>query len=403
MLEFQAIEESCRVLSSTIGDKEAELLAILQRIEPRDVALDEIHKSQDCLRNIKIEQKNFVGGVESMATLMPLNLPLYSLVLFGIMPSYLAEEVTIKVPAILNSIFSEIATLLDLEKSHRNVHLYQGSRDDFAGALIPNVDVTLFTGKIENANKLRNTIRKDGMFLFNGRGVNPVVVGPGADVEIAAKKSVDVKIFNSGQDCAAADCILVHRSVSSDFIAAAAECLARIKVGDFADPDVRVGPLFENRQLLVAAEHLVKFSDQIVFGGNINFKDRIMQPTMVFVPGFESVNYKEFFSPLLHVVEYRDEADLQAYFEAQQYRYNAMYVTTFGTSSYVSSGQSHSIVLAGKTIHEHERGNFEYGGFSFGASFVQMGRTSVAQPILVSREIASLLNNRRTSTRQAEP
>lgn len=391
-VEYDAVDfDKVKALASTLADvlekKTGNLLSILTRIESHETALDEIEKSIDCLRNIDVEKENYVHRIGDTAVFMPLNLPLYSMVIFGAVPSFLSKNVSIRYPSLLSEISQAIGEELGISSILPNLNVQNVGKEEFVSRFVAPADATIFTGKKENIDKVRKKARKDSLILFNGRGVNPVVIGPDADLQAAIDKSSYVKIFNSGQDCAAADCLFVHESLSRGFVHALKSNLETIVVGAYSDNLVRVGPLIESEQLRVASEYLYKHADHIVLGGAVDFAKRTVHPALVFYPDFGAINSKELFSPVLHVVEYRDDKDLIPYFESSQYRNNAMYVSLFGKSDYLTSGQKHTIVLQDQNIHDFERGYKEYGGYSQGASFVQMGREITAQPILTSREL----------------
>jgi len=373
-------------LATCIDENRDRLIAILQRSESHETIEDELFKSTDALRNAHIEAEYFDRKVGTAASFLPLNLPLYSLVIFGVIPSAVAGEMFVRAPARLASVLTELAAALDLATSFPEVRVSAADRDTFVRNHAATADLVIFTGKLANAQKLRPLLRRDVLFLFSGRGVNPIVVGPDADLATAIAKTAHVKLFNGGQDCAAPDCIFVHTSRSRAFVEGLRAQLAEVKIGDYTDPGVRIGPLVEIEQLSHAAKHLAEHRANIVHGGRVEFLDGIVHPSVVFYPRFERTNATELFSPLFFVTEYETEEQLESYFATTQYRQNAMYVSLFGSSRAVTE-QCHSIVLKDAIVNESERGNLEYGGYSTGASFVQHGKDIKAKPILVSREV----------------
>jgi acyl-CoA reductase-like NAD-dependent aldehyde dehydrogenase len=377
-------------LADRIDARRGELAAILQRIESHETIEDEFFKSTDALRNANIEAPYFGRQVGTAASFLPLNLPLYSLVIFGVIPSAVAERMAVRAPTHLGRILAELDVVLQLGELFPRVHVSEASREVFVRDHAAGADLVIFTGKLANVQKLRPQLRRDALLLFSGRGVNPIVVGPDADLELAIAKTAHVKLFNSGQDCAAPDCVLVHASRSREFVAGLREVLARVEIGSYDAPEVRVGPLVEYDQLGLAAKQLAANCDNIVYGGQVDFKRGVVHPTLIFYPGFQKTNATELFSPVFFVTEYESEAQLEGYFQTPQYRENAMYVSLFGSSQVVES-QRHSIVLRNTIVNETERGNLEYGGRSLGASFVQFGKEMRPQPILISREVSAHL------------
>jgi aldehyde dehydrogenase (NAD+) len=377
-------------LAGRIERARGDLTALLRNIESQETIDDELFKSIDALRNADIEAPYFGRKLATGASFLPLNLPLYSLVLFGVLPTAVVERLSVRAPARLGDVVGRIGVVLGIPEAFPGLRISSASREEFVRDHTSSADLVIFTGKSGNAQKLRPHLRKDALFLFSGRGINPLVIAADADMEAAIAKTAKVKLFNSGQDCAAPDCIFVHASRSRELLDGLRERLAAVVVGRYDDPRVRVGPLIEIDQLSLAAKHLAENRENLVFGGVVDFLAGIVHPSIVFYPRFEKANSAELFSPVFFVTEYDSEAQLRSYFDSSQYRQNAMYVSLFGTSTTLAA-QRHSIVLRDRIVNEVERGNLEYGGFSAGASFVQYGPDVKAQPILVSREVSEHL------------
>jgi predicted nucleotidyltransferase len=201
------------------------------------------------------------------------------------------------------------------------------------------------------------------------------------------KKTVEAKLFNSGQDCAGPDAILVHRSIADRFIAMLKTQLSFTKVGDYSDPETTVGKIMEVSSLQHLSAFLLKYQPHIVYGGCVDYQRSIVHPTVIVSSLADQSNYKEFFSPIFFVSIFENDQQLSTYFDNPQYAENEMYVSVFGSSAYVNS-LSRSIVTHNKTILDIERGTEEYGGMSVGASFVASHGSIEAKPILVPREIS---------------
>jgi acyl-CoA reductase-like NAD-dependent aldehyde dehydrogenase len=366
------------------------LTELLCEVESYETIENEIWKSMDALRNAHLEVQWFDRRMERAAAFLPLNLPLYSLILFGVIPSAVSRCLHVRAPARLADIMSRVCKILDLGEVFPSVVVSTASREAFVAAHASQADLVIFTGKLANAQKLKTQLKRDVLFLFSGRGINPVVIAEDADIASAVEMTARVKLFNSGQDCAAPDCIFVHASKSRELLEGLKTVLSDLRIGDYADPNVRVGPLLEAEHLVVVAKHLSDHRDAIAFGGRIDVMRGIVEPSVIFYPRFSRTNTTEFFSPVFFVTEYSLEKDLEQYFETPQYRQNAMYVSLFGSSRYLDE-QRHSIVLRETIVNDAERGNVEFGGYSVGASFVQYGKELRAQPILVSREVSTYI------------
>lgn len=386
--EYQRSLDAFALLADRIEARRSELASVLRRIESYETIEDEFFKSIDALRNAHLEVAHYGRRLHRGASFLPLNLPLYSMILFGVLPSAVVDRIAVRAPARLAGVVGELARILDLAEAFPAVEVSSATREAFVRDTASKADLVIFTGKLANVQKLRPKLRKDALLLFSGRGVNPIVVGPDADIQEAVEKTALVKLFNSGQDCAAPDSILVHASQSQRFIEELQETLGQVVIGSYENPRVRVGQLLEVEQLGLAAKQLSAHRSNIVFGGTVDFLDAVVHPTIVFYPKFQKTNATELFSPVFFITEYETEEQLEAYFSTPQYRENAMYVSLFGSSKTVES-QDHTIVLKDCVINDVERGNLEYGGRSVGASFLQFKKNVRAQPLLISREVSA--------------
>ena len=383
-----SISDKLLQLADIIESKADHIHSILNKIESYETRMDEIEKSIDALRNHQTEKELGNKSVHSMSSFLPLNLPLYSLVIFGVIPASLSDNMYVRGPSLLTDKIQELSKLLELEQLFPDLVVSDASKEEFIAKYASKSDAVLFTGKHENAQKLKKQLKKDVIFLFSGRGVNPVIIGKNPNIQEAIEKTCTVKLFNSGQDCAAPDCIFVHKSVSQAFLNGVLEELQKTKSGSYTDPNVRVGSLVEGEQLNVCSKQFQDHRENIVMGGSVDFTSSTVLPTVIYYPKFEKINFDEFFSPTFFIVEYEDEADIEQYFENPRYQNNAMYVTLFGESEAVEN-QTHSIVLKDAIINDVERGNNEYGGYSVGASFIQVGNSLKAQPLLISRDLTT--------------
>jgi acyl-CoA reductase-like NAD-dependent aldehyde dehydrogenase len=113
-------------------------------------------------------------------------------------------------------------------------------------------------------------------------GNDPFIVLPGANLDAAADAAVLGAFCNSGQTCAAAKRLLVHRAVSAEFMPRFHQRLEKLKVGDVRDPDTDIGPIGKSAGVQLAVEQLrdaVERGGTILFGGH--HEGPIFHPTVV--------------------------------------------------------------------------------------------------------------------------
>ena len=385
------IIKNCLVLANKIREVQDDLISELLFYESELVAKDEIIRTLKTLANISSELKNKNLKVVSICTFLPLNLPLYSFILFAFVPSQWAEMVYVRPPYLMFEILKRVLEKINLPDLINNIRFLNIERRTFLEYFVKNADVVIFTGKYENAEQVLKRCRNSTLFLYNGTGVNPLLILPNCNIEHAVNKTVEVKTFNSGQDCASPDSILVHKSISSDFLKKLMKKLEEINVGDYKRKQNIVGKLTDRQQLLITAKFICDRQNYIKCGGKIDFQNEIVYPTVLLNKLNEEMNFKELFSPVFYIHEYKDENELKNYFNHTEYLKHAMYISVFGKNKFVNSIKK-SIILKEKIILDIEEGNKEYGGYGSNASFVSYNKNYYRQPILISREMYKFLD-----------
>ena len=385
--------EHAKIVAECIAKQRNFIVEILTEFESKVVAKDEIDRVLDLLHSLHENETYFVHKkVSKVATFLPLNLPFYSLFLFALIPSYQSEIVVVRAPQLLHSALNKLAKAISLDKLYPNTHIKDVDRNTFVEDECKTSAVVVFTGKYNNFLKIKDRLSEETLLLYNGVGHNPVVVTPDADISLAAEKVAFLKTFNNGQDCAGADIVLVHKDIINTFIGELKKYLVNVKVGPSYKDEFIVGPLAESSSLLSTAEMFDRIQNsrgKIVYGGTLDFKNNIVDPTVCHCHIKNFRNYKELYSPVILVSEYDSDNERAVYFEDQENRYvqKQMYVSVFGTSNYVTDNVLGTIVLKDLIIHDVERGTEEYGGYSHGASLVSKSGITISKPILIPREI----------------
>ena len=389
--QYEAMKERVSCFIRHLVSIRAQLEAELANYQSYSTSQDEFSRIFECLGSLGEIRSFLTRRAGTVAVFFPLNLPIYSLTLYGIIPALVADRVFVRAPQRMVPLMRKLIPLLDLQSFFPNIQIAFEGREEFVRKYVASADVTIFTGKLENAQRVMAQTRSDSLFLFNGWGCNPIVVGEDADLKTATTKVIDARLFSSGQDCAGPDTILIHRNQATSFTTMLTERLKRIRIGDYHDPRVRVGRLADNDQTRLISSLLIKFQDRIVYGGSIDYQKATIHPTVIVVPLSERCNYEELFSPVFFVNVYDHDSQLGTYFEHPQYVKNEMYVSLFGSSTYVDR-LTRSIVVRDQVVFDVDRGNDAFGGFSIGASFVGAHKKITPKPILVPRDIFEFLD-----------
>lgn len=168
------------------------------------------------------------------------------------------------------------------------------------------VAMITFTGSPEVGWGIRARAPKKRVGLELGNNA-PVIVEPDADLEVAAAKIVAGGFSYSGQTCISVQRVYVHAQVHSEFLAALAENVAQLKVGDPADPETQVSALItpaESDRVQAWAAEAVQQGALLVAGGGRG-EDGVLLPTLLDrVEPKMSISHSEVFGPVLGVAAY---------------------------------------------------------------------------------------------------
>ena len=93
-------------------------------------------------------------------------------------------------------------------------------------------------------------------------GNAPFIVLPDADLEQAVKFAIDAKFQTSGQDCCAANRILVARELYEPFLQRFARAVRELRVGPASDARSQIGPLMHQGAFDVTCERVRDAVDQ---------------------------------------------------------------------------------------------------------------------------------------------
>ena len=392
-IDFNNIECHAHDFANLIVRRRGSIHRVLRQYQSKEVVDDEICRTVEMLNSIHELKEYFSGKENQISVFLPLNLPLYSFALFAAIPSYQARYLIVRAPEKMTTIFRELCKALSLDSIFKNISFFEGGRQDFLDEYCVKSDVIIFTGKYENFVKIRELCGKKTLILFNGVGHNPILVTETANIENAVEKTLHVKLFNNGQDCAGPDMILVHSTVVGRFLNLLIKKLKAVRADfDYEDNDTRVGPVFEFSslgQFSKIIRDVLKCGGKVLEGGIVDYKNNIIYPCVCSNSLRDYVNFEELYSPIFLVAEYSDDAELSLYFDDSHKRYTEkqMYVSVFGQSRYVNEKLPGTIPLKNISVHDAERGVEEYGGYGLGASAVSFNRLIIPKPILVPREI----------------
>ncbi|MBD3581213.1 aldehyde dehydrogenase [Flavobacterium selenitireducens] len=241
----------------------------------------------------------------------PWNYP-FQLALLPVIAAYAAgnsvilkpSELTPNTSSLISNIVSEVFDPVDVE-------VFQGGSDVAEKLLERRFDYIFFTGSVATGKKIAEAAARNltPVTLELG-GKNPCIVTSRANLKLSARRIVWGKFLNAGQTCIAPDFLLVEASVKSKFIAMLkAEITAAFGDAPANSPDL--ARIISDKHW----ERLVGLIDaeKVVHGGQSDRESRFIAPTLLDETDGESpVMREEIFGPILPVVGYDNESDLDA-------------------------------------------------------------------------------------------
>ena len=185
--------------------------------------------------------------------------------------------------------------------------------DGLTGAALLNseIDQLVFTGSVSTGKRIAQTAaaRLLPVVLELG-GKDPMLVLDDADVDVASSAAVWGAFVNAGQACLSVERCYVHRSQYARFLDVCVEKTKRLRVGNGLDPEIDVGPMIHERQLLMVESQVNEAVTQgaRLLAGGLRLKKlgpNIYSPTILAdVTHDMRIMREETFGPVLSVAPF---------------------------------------------------------------------------------------------------
>jgi succinate-semialdehyde dehydrogenase/glutarate-semialdehyde dehydrogenase len=172
-----------------------------------------------------------------------------------------------------------------------------------------------FTGSTEVGQVLvRNAARTVKPLSLELGGNAPLLVFDDADLKIAVEGALLAKMRNTGQSCIAANRLFVQRSICQRFLDAFVTGVKALKVGEFSEPGVEIGPLIDEaavRHALAHVQDAVSRGARVLCGGNrLARKGFFFEPSVLAeVPADALCRREETFAPVAPVTAFDTEEE----------------------------------------------------------------------------------------------
>ncbi|MFJ2744334.1 aldehyde dehydrogenase family protein [Streptomyces sp. NPDC087440] len=378
-----------RAVADLLRNRREEVLQVLFETCNYRTACGEIEVSIEALEGAYEEVRRFQPPrLEQIGVLMPSNIPLYSYILYLLIPSLYSERVAFRPSGRISGQTQKLHKLLGSVHDLPIEQCLTGQRD-FLATEAAKSEVLVFTGTFDNAEKIRGQLRKDQLFLYFGQGVNPFVVGPDADLSSAVDGALHARMMNSGQDCFGPDVYFVHTSLSSQFCNLLARRVSSLKHGRNEDPGADYGSMYYLDAFEDALSHLIDDRVFIAAGGRADLSEGHLSPTVLVRPVESSVRPPELFAPIFNVVPYTSREWLRSMLTHQYFEERAMAATVYGDDpELVEILDRRHTVSINRTLMDVENGNEPFGGTGVRANYAAIKGVRHSEPILISKAVA---------------
>jgi acyl-CoA reductase-like NAD-dependent aldehyde dehydrogenase len=200
----------------------------------------------------------------------------------------------------------------------------------------PGVDGVSFTGsQIVGTGVAEAAVKRQARVQLEMGGKNPLVILDDADLDRAVMVALDGSFFATGQRCTASSRIIVTDGIHDRFVAALAEKVAALRVGDALNPQTQMGPAVSEAQMETSYRYIdVAKSEggRIVTGGGrlkLDTPGWYVQPTLIADTDPDMrINNEEVFGPVASTVRVKDYEEALSVANAGDFGLSAGIVTT---------------------------------------------------------------------------
>jgi acyl-CoA reductase-like NAD-dependent aldehyde dehydrogenase len=209
---------------------------------------------------------------------------------------------------------TEILSRAGLPAGVFNLVMGSGSKVGEAIVSHPDVAALSFTGSMETGRSIaQKVVGRMGKVQLEMGSKNPLVVLDDADLATAVSVAVNGGYFSTGQRCTASSRIIVTEGIHDRFVAATAERLAKLKVGDALAAGTEMGPVVEEPQLKQDLDYIAlgqKEGARLAYGGErlaLEPAGHYLSPAL-FVDATNAmrISREEIFGPVAAVIRAKD-------------------------------------------------------------------------------------------------
>ena len=223
-----------------------------------------------------------------------------------------------------------------LPKGVLNLVMGKGSVVGQAMLEAADIDAFTFTGSAPTGRKVADaSVKVMRKFQLEMGGKNPTIVLDDADLKVAVETVANSAFFSTGQRCTAASRVIVTEGIHDKFVAALAERVRNLKVGDALEKGTEIGPVVDPSQLKQDTDYIEigkKEGAKLAVGGELlklKTPGYYLQPTLFTEATNQMrISREEIFGPVASVIRVKDYDEALATSNDTEFGLSAGIVTT---------------------------------------------------------------------------
>jgi alpha-ketoglutaric semialdehyde dehydrogenase len=195
-------------------------------------------------------------------------------------------------------------------------NLVMGRGSQVGQALLDDARVAAlsFTGSVATGRRVAQAcVARMAKFQLEMGGKNPLVVVDDADLAVAVHCAVQGAFYSTGQRCTASSRLIVTAGMHDRFVAALADAMRKLNVGDAREQGVDIGPVVDPAQLDQDRQYIRIGQEEgaVVAAGGALVERRtrgyFLQPTLLTqATNAMRTSREEIFGPVASVIRVRD-------------------------------------------------------------------------------------------------
>lgn len=370
-----------------VEQNRSQVMSLLEEYCDRNAAAIELEAFKKALTGVAAELAlEEPPRISSAWVYMPSNVVLYSYALYLLIPALYTDAIWFRPSSRIAETTKRLHQML-LPVHGLDIQCFTGTQREFEQLRGGKCGLVVFTGRSENAELVRERVLPGQVMAFFGQGSNPFIVGPDADLDMAVRDAVEMRMLNAGQDCFGPDLYLVHDTVALEFVRRVEKRLDYFALPAVSkDAPENYNRIRDKRVFHEIVEHLITHRSAVRWGSRLDLAAGIVEPTVLSWHVSEAPPCHEVFAPVFNIIRYDDESQVRGLLDSDEYREWAMGASVYGTSVALTRWLSERMTVSLETtLVATDEPHQPFGGSGRAAGFISAAGAITTGPVLLSR------------------